>query len=148
MPGAFPLTQGIAPLPACLQCSTDFPAPAARRGKVQVYCSRPCQTKAANARRASTRQGRVEGITYPRGNGSGRPPASALPDAPDSSQTPASGHASVAESVDRARLEELMDKAHSRVGVTSFEIAMIAKLRGISAWAPLRVIIAREGPRK
>jgi hypothetical protein len=42
-----------------------------------------------------------------------------------------------------ARLAELMDKAHSRVGVTSFEIALIAKMRGISPWAPLRVILAR-----
>jgi hypothetical protein len=57
-------------MPACLQCTAEFPAPPARRGKVQVYCSRPCQTKAANARRASTRAGRIirptdNGITYP-----------------------------------------------------------------------------------
>jgi hypothetical protein len=41
------------------------------------------------------------------------------------------------------RLAELLDKAHSRGGVTSFEIAMIAKLQGISAWTPVAKIIAR-----
>jgi hypothetical protein len=41
------------------------------------------------------------------------------------------------------RLAELLDKAHSRGGVTSFEIAMIAKLKGISAWTPVAKIIAR-----
>ena len=33
-------------------------------------------------------------------------------------------------------LEALMEKAHSRTGVNAFEIAMIAKMRGISPWAP------------
>jgi hypothetical protein len=39
-------------------------------------------------------------------------------------------------------LSALMAKAHSSVCVTAWEIAIIAKLRGISAWAPLRVILA------
>jgi hypothetical protein len=37
-----------------------------------------------------------------------------------------------------------MEKAHSRTGVNAFEIAIIAKLRGISAWAPVSVILAKE----
>jgi hypothetical protein len=44
------------------------------------------------------------------------------------------------------RLAELLDKAHSRAGVTSWEIATIAKLRGVSAWAPLEKIIGKERP--
>ena len=36
-----------------------------------------------------------------------------------------------------------MEKAHGRTGVNAFEIAMIAKMRGISPWAPTRVILAR-----
>jgi hypothetical protein len=41
------------------------------------------------------------------------------------------------------RLSVLMDKAHSRVGVNAWEVAEIAKLRGISPWSPLAKIIAR-----
>jgi hypothetical protein len=37
-----------------------------------------------------------------------------------------------------------MAKAHSRVGVTAWEVAEIAKLRGISAWAPLAKIIGKD----
>jgi hypothetical protein len=135
-------------LPACLQCTTDFPAPAARRGKVQTYCSRPCQTKAANARRATTRKGRVDGITYPHtSEAPGRPLPSTPSDAPANPQTTTSDSPSVVSDVDRsadvARLAFLMDKAHSRVGVTAWELAEIARARGISAWAPLCVILAK-----
>jgi hypothetical protein len=35
-----------------------------------------------------------------------------------------------------------MAKAHSRKGIDAWEIAELAKLRGISPWVPLRVIIA------
>jgi hypothetical protein len=123
-------------LPACLQCTTDFPAPAARRGKVQVYCSRPCQTKAANARRASTRKGRVEGITYPHaGKAPGQPLLSTPPNIPPTVDRSVSDSPS-------ARIAELMALAHSRTGINAWEIAELAKLRGISPWAPLRVIIA------
>jgi hypothetical protein len=44
----------------------------------------------------------------------------------------------------RDRLAELMAKAQSRTGITAWEVAELAKLRGISPWAPLRVIIAKE----
>jgi hypothetical protein len=135
-------------MPACLQCTAEFAAPPARRGKVQVYCSRPCQTKAANARRAPTRAGRIirptdNGITFPRaGEALQRlktPEAMTIPPSVDRS---ASDRPSAAD-----RLSFLMDKAHSRVGVTAWEIAEIAKLKNISAWAPVSVIIAKE-PRK
>jgi hypothetical protein len=124
-------------MPACLHCHTDFP-PAPTSGKPQVYCGRPCQTKAANARRASTRAGRKLPLeTYPHaGEPSGRPlPSTDIPPSVDRSATDSPS----------ARLSELMAKAHSRGGVTAWEIAEIAKLRGM--WAPLSVIIAKD-PRK
>ena len=130
----------------CAQCAAPFPAPPFRRGKVQTYCSRPCQITAANTRRSIKRRGSAAQRPCDlstAGKTPERPPPSTLPDAPAKAQTPLSGHASTAEVVDRSRLEELMDKAHSRVGVTSFEIALIAKMRGISAWAPVAKIIAR-----
>jgi hypothetical protein len=37
-----------------------------------------------------------------------------------------------------------MAKAQSRGGIDAWEIAELAKLRGISPWAPLRVILAKE----
>jgi hypothetical protein len=125
-------------MPACLHCHTDFP-PAPTRGKPQVYCGRPCQTKAANARRASTRAGRKLPLeTYPHaGEPSGRPLPSTLTDIPPSVDRSATDSPS-------ARLSELMAKAHSRVGVTAWEVAEIAKLRGISAWAPLAKIIGKD----
>jgi hypothetical protein len=42
-----------------------------------------------------------------------------------------------------SRAALLLDKAHSRLGVTSFEIAELAHLRGIDPSAPLRTIFAR-----
>jgi hypothetical protein len=46
-------------LPACLQCTNDIPPAPRKGGKPRTYCSAPCQIKAANARRATTRSGRV-----------------------------------------------------------------------------------------
>jgi hypothetical protein len=40
------------------------------------------------------------------------------------------------------RLSTLMAKGHSKGGINAWEIAELAKLRGISPWAPLRVILA------
>jgi hypothetical protein len=130
-PGAFSLTQGTAPLSACLHCNEQF-TPGPRRGKPQVYCGKVCQVQAANARRASTRSGRTSGAL--------RTPKSVLesPESPSTIPTPPEAPTPV------DRLAELMAKAHSRVGVTAWEIATIAKLRGISAWAPVSVIIGKE----
>jgi hypothetical protein len=126
-------------MPACLQCTAEFPAPPVRRGKAQVYCSPPCQTKAANARRASTRAGRINGITYPHAG----EPLQRLK-TPEAMSIPPSVDRSASDRQDAPsnRLSELMDKAHSRGGINAWEIAELAKLRGISPWAPLRVILA------
>jgi hypothetical protein len=56
---------------------------------------------------------------------------------PESAKTPASDAPST-------RLSTLMAKAHSRGGIDAWEIAELAKLRGISPWAPLRVIIRQS----
>jgi hypothetical protein len=119
----------------CAQCATAF-TPGQRRGKVQTYCTPKCQTKAANARRASTRSGRILGITNPHaGETPGQPISPEVITTPPSARTPASDSPN--------RLSELMEKAHSRGGVTAFEIAEIARARGISPWAPEAKIIAR-----
>jgi hypothetical protein len=47
------------PLPACLQCTNDIPPATRKGGKARTYCSPPCQIKAANSRRATTRSGRA-----------------------------------------------------------------------------------------
>jgi hypothetical protein len=112
-------------LSACLQCGAAFEA----SSRPKTYCSLPCQSKAANMRRATTRAGRRE--PYPRAGGSPtRPIPSTLTDIPPSVDMAATDLAS------------LMAKANSRVGITAWEIATIAKLRGISPWSPLRVILA------
>ena len=122
----------------CAQCTAPFQPPPRKGGKEQRFCSRPCQIKAANARRV---RGKVAGATYPHaGEPSGRPLAPAPTNIPPSVDRSATDSPS-------ARLSELMAKAHSRGGVTAWEVAEIAKLRGISAWAPLSVIIAKD-PRK
>jgi hypothetical protein len=55
--------------------------------------------------------------------------------------------ASDAPSAAADRLTFLMDRAHSRTGINAWEVAELAKLRGISPWAPLRVIIAQRAER-
>jgi hypothetical protein len=130
----------------CANCANPFPAPPFIRGKPQRFYGRACQTRAANMRRSIKRRGSAAqrpcdlstAVAPPE-----RPLPSTLPDAPAKVQTPLSGHASTASSVDRSRLEELMEKAHSRVGVTAWETAEIARARNISPWAPLAKIIAR-----
>jgi hypothetical protein len=42
------------------------------------------------------------------------------------------------------RISTLMALAHSRGGIGPWEVAELARLRGISPWAPLSVIIAKE----
>jgi hypothetical protein len=119
----------------CAQCAAPFPAPSTRRGKVQIYCAKDCQTKAANARRQTTRAGRKGATieTNPR------------PSSPTPPELPATVDRSVSDRQDTPnnRLKALLDKAHSRGGVNAFEIATIAKLRGISPWAPVAKILAR-----
>jgi hypothetical protein len=115
-------------LPACIHCNEQFTKATPR----QSYCTPKCQVQAANARRPKTRSGRARGASQTPKSVSevaeGLPTLSTAPEAPNP--------------VDR--LAELMALAHSRKGVTAWEIAEIAKLRGISPWAPLSVIIAKE----
>jgi hypothetical protein len=65
------------------------------------------------------------------------PPLNSVPPTVDSSLSAAPYNPS-------ARLEELMARANSRGGVNAWEIAEIAKLRGVSPWAPLHVIIGKS----
>jgi hypothetical protein len=43
-----------------------------------------------------------------------------------------------------ARISALMTLAHSRGGIDPWQIAELAKLKGISPWAPLRVILGHK----
>jgi hypothetical protein len=126
----------------CAQCAAPFPAPPFTRGRGQRFCQKSCQVRAANIRRDAKRRDLST-------TGKATQPLSpaTLPTAPAKAQTPLSDAPT---HVDRSAIERLaflMDKAHSRVGVTAWEIAEIARARGISAWAPMSVIIAKE-PRK
>jgi hypothetical protein len=115
----------------CPSCSTAFVAPPARRGgKPRIYCGRVCQIKSANERRVRGKSN-LSTASEP----SGQPIAPGVITIPPTAQTPLSDAPN--------RLEFLMEKAHSRVGVNAFEIAEIARARGISAWAPLAKILAR-----
>jgi hypothetical protein len=117
-------------LPACATCTHEFPE-ATRGGRAQAYCSPPCRVAAANSRRSTTRKGRL-GAANP------QPLSPTPPTMPPSVDTSPSDRFNPRSD----SLSALMAKAHSRVGVTAWEIAIIAKLRGISAWAPLSVILA------
>jgi hypothetical protein len=78
-------------------------------------------------RRATTRTGRSK--TNPR------------PSSPTLTMKPSSVERSPSDAP-AARISELMAKGHSREGINAWEIAELAKLRGISPWSPLRVILA------
>ena len=117
-------------MPACLNCNIEFPEAPRRGPRPKTFCSRPCQIKQANERRSIKRRGNLSTAGEP----SGQPLSPEATNTPPSAKTPASDLPS--------RLEFLMDKAHSRVGVTAFEVAEIAKLKGRSPWAPLAKILA------
>jgi hypothetical protein len=42
------------------------------------------------------------------------------------------------------RLSELMEKAYSRTGINAFELADLARLRGMSPWTPFRLIVSKD----
>jgi hypothetical protein len=109
----------------CLSCKEEITPGPPRGGRAQLFCGPPCRVAAGNARRATTRKGRL-GATNPQPS-SLTPPTmpSSVDRSPSDCPTPPSDS-----------LEALMEKAHSRTGVNAFEIAMIAKMRGISPWAP------------
>jgi hypothetical protein len=116
----------------CPQCTAEFKQPPPR-GKPQVYCGRPCQITAANQRRATTRKGRL-------GQANPQP----LAPTPVKLRPTVDRSPSERQDTPSNRLSELMAKAHSRGGIDAWEIAELAKLRGISPWAPARVIMAKE----
>jgi hypothetical protein len=124
---------------ACPQCNLAIePSPHKRP---RTYCGPPCQITAANARRQTTRAGRTSGAARPI-HGAGEPPTRPLsPTLPTISPT-VDRSSSDPPATTSYRLSELMEKAHSRGGVTAWEIAEIARARNISPWAPLSVIIA------
>jgi hypothetical protein len=119
-------------MPACLSCKEEY-QPGPRRGaRPQAYCTPKCQQTAANQRRASTRSGR--------GAGALRTPKSILesPESPSTIHTPPEAPNPV------DRLDELMDKAHSKTGIGAFEVAELARLRGLSPWTPFRLIVSKD----
>jgi hypothetical protein len=75
-----------------------------------------------------------EGVTNP------RVPVPTLPTIPRSVDRSASDR----QNTPLNRLSELMALAHSRGGIGPWEVAELARLRGMSPWAPLSVIIAKE----
>jgi hypothetical protein len=125
----------------CLSCKEEFIPGPPRGGRAQLYCGSKCRVAAGNSRRAITRKGRKEPsppVTNPRVT-SPTPPT--IPPSVDTS-------VSEPRRTRSERIAELMALAHSRTGIDAWQVAELAKLRGISPWAPLRIILAKEGPRK
>jgi hypothetical protein len=117
----------------CALCATAFtPPPIRRGGKPRVYCGKPCQTQAANARRV---RGRANLSTAVKPAGQPlAPEATTIPPTVDMAASDARN----------ARISALMTLAHSRGGIDPWQVAELAKLKGISPWAPLRVILGHE----
>ena len=122
------------PMLTCAQCATPFPAPAQRRGgRVQIYCQRACQITAANIRRDLKRKGNLSTAVKP----SGRVDmAKVITIPPSNSRAASDAH--------NTRISALMTLAHSRGGIDPWQIAELAKLKGVSPWAPLRVILGHK----
>jgi hypothetical protein len=117
----------------CDHCQTAFTAPPVLRGgRVRRFCGVPCRVSAANARRATTRSERAAGAL--------RTPKSGLesPESPSALSTPPEAPNPV------DRLAELMAKAHSPTGINAFELADLARLRGLSPWTPARLIMSKD----
>jgi hypothetical protein len=109
----------------CATCATPLPRRSkARGGKPQSYCSPRCRKTAENRR-------------------AGHAPRATLTIRPSNSLKAASDAPTQRSVADEGRVTLLLDKAHSRTGISSFEIAELAKLRGIDPSAPLKVIFAR-----
>ena len=132
----------------CPSCSTSFQPAPPRGGKPQTWCSRPCQIKAANERRSIKRRS-----SRPNLSKGAQPQPAALPQEALSTPTLLTMPPSVDRLVSEPqhtpaeRIAELLAKGHSREGISAWDLATLAKLRGISPWAPVRVILAKEGPK-
>jgi hypothetical protein len=127
----------------CAQCAAPFDAPTQRRGaRARRFCTPKCQQTAANARRQTTREGR-KGNLSTAGDGSGQPLPSTLTNTPPSGSRALSDARNVS-AARLARISALMTLAHSRGGIDPWQVAELAKLRNISPWAPLRVILGHK----
>jgi hypothetical protein len=126
-------------VPASLQCNNEFPEAPRRGARPQTYCNPKCQIKAANERRSIKRRGEAQGPSNLSTGGAapGRPVASDPMRISPSAKTPPSDSPS-------ARINALMALAHSRGGIDPWQVAELARLRNISPWAPLRVIIGKS----
>ena len=121
-------------MPACLNCNIEFPEAPRRGPRPKTFCSRPCQIKAANERRSIKRRGDLSTT----GKAPGRPVAPGVTIVPPSASRALSDSPS-------ARISALMALAHSsRGGIDAWQVAELAKLKGVSPWAPLRVIIGQK----
>jgi hypothetical protein len=127
----------------CANCAIEFPQPPVLRGgRVRRFCTPKCRVAGANARRQTTRAGRIRPTdtipTYPHaGKAPGQPVASEAMHIPPSDSRALSDARS-------ARISALMTLAHSRGGIDPWQIAELAKLKNISPWAPLRVILGHK----
>jgi hypothetical protein len=117
----------------CASCAAPFQPAPPRGGMTQIYCQRSCQIKAANIRRDAKRRANLSTAVKPSGLPSSPPLLNMSP------------------SVDRAlsaahntRISALMTLAHSRGGIDPWQIAELAKLKRVSPWAPLRVILGHK----
>jgi hypothetical protein len=128
------ILEGPRTVPACLQCNEPFQPGPVRGGRVQTYCQRTCQIKAANVRRDAKRRSNLSTAVKPSGQ----------PQPPEATNTPPSASRALSDSPNTAsdRIAVLTALAHSRGGIDPWQVAELAKLKGRSAWSPLRVILA------
>jgi hypothetical protein len=114
----------------CPHCKSTF---AARVGaKPQRYCSASCRRAVQNARAAEQR-------TQALGSHRNALQASKVTKVAATPSKPASNVLGR----DSSRLATLLDAAHSRRGLNAWEIAELARLRGIDPAAPLNQIFGR-----
>jgi hypothetical protein len=131
----------------CEHCSTAFTAPTQRRGaRARRFCTPKCQQTAANARRQTTREGR-KGNLSTAAEPSGQPVAPGVITIPPTHSTPLTGPLSrLSDSpyTPATRLSALMALAHSKGGINPWQLAELARLRGMSPWAPARLIMSKD----
>jgi hypothetical protein len=103
---------------------------------VQKFCQRACQIRAANIRRDAKRKANLSTDVKP----SGRVEMVGVTTIPPDHSTPLSDSPNPTAD----RIAELMAKAHSRTGINAFELADLARLRGLSPWTPARLIMSKD----
>jgi hypothetical protein len=131
-------------MPACLTCSTEFPEAPRRGPRPKTYCSPKCQIQAANIRRDLKRKGSAAQRPCDLST-TGEAPGQ--PVAPEATTIPPSASRALSDSpsvTPAERIAVLMTLAHSRGGIDPWQLAELAKLRGISPWSPARIIMAKD----